>query len=750
MNRIMKYAAVSMYATVFLGLAVKQGYGRGGPEFSREADSMPASQRQVIDLGSAKVWTLSIDGGPDRPIVVPGGGWNSDIQSPGIQVLDDVKDYVTYKRKIAIPAGARGKVVLLKFGGVNYGAEIFLDGRKVGEHHGPMLPFSVDLTGAVTPGSEHRLEVKAYHRRHYIPAAGHYNFKDRNDRRAIVPVGWDFPASKDPKNQAEAKFLSGPWRGWSKHPYGITKYVRLEILPPIYIRDYFFRTSVKRDEFECDVWVRNGGKGNADLVLKGLLSSWNEKKWAYPSLPEIPFRIKAGETKKLRIGPVKWRLGRESLWWPNIPFREGYTAQLHWLNLSLWEGKSPVLARRFRFGFVEHSEGKYYYMVNGVRYTGFSDGTAEAQMSDYDGYSRTPAFLPPTKAGTGCPETWKRYMRLGFRMSRLHCSPPTDYMMKAADEVGFMLIPEAPIWGNYFSSFHPVYTLQAIRELGLLCRNHPSVARYSLANELRGPLDPWRPMIDAMTKTDPTRPLTFELHKQGHGKIEGVECGHAWKMEHYSRIGPVSGMIRGEGEFLWKINGFSMLPDYVIRMRMLDWAYMAPWSLLNYWPNFLEGTSFKTLAWRRIHRDRVDGIDGWGSPIVKAVQRAFHPYLLVDHGIRRLNHHYGAGWPKRVPTVHPGRFIKRKIEVFNNGLMGSNMELRWEARLDSSKGRKAAGGKQEFVVTPGFHTTRIIKFLCPRVGEGRKVYLLLSSLLEHKEVFREERIYFLVEKRKNL
>ena len=121
---------------------------------------------QEIDLASDTAWTLSADDRPARPIKVTAGGWNSDRQEPAIGV-DAVKDHVVYQRRIAIPAAAKGNAVKLLFGGCNYGAEVWLDERKVGEHHGPMTPFEVDLTGVAEPGRTHRLRVKAWHRVHY-------------------------------------------------------------------------------------------------------------------------------------------------------------------------------------------------------------------------------------------------------------------------------------------------------------------------------------------------------------------------------------------------------------------------------------------------------------------------------------------------------------------------------------------------------------------------------------------------------
>ena len=46
--------------------------------------------------------------------------------------------------------------------------------------------------------------------------------------------------------------------------------------------------------------------------------------------------------------------------------------------------------------------------------------------------------------------------------------------------------------------------------------------------------------------------------------------------------------------------------------------------------------SHEQHAWKANNApDRLDGFNGWESPIVRFVQRGLHPYLLVDHEILR-------------------------------------------------------------------------------------------------------------------
>jgi hypothetical protein len=721
-----------------------------------KAASPPASQViQEMDLASDTAWTLRCDDAPARPIKVPGGGWNSDQQSPRIQEMKDVKDYVLYERKIAMPAEAAGQVVKLRFGAVAHGCEVFLDSKKVGEHHGPQVPFEMDLTEAAAPGKEQALQVKAYHRRHY--------FKPGEIKTAEIAVGWDFPEGSDEASRKEAANWSN-WHGNSKVGYGIVRSITLAVLPAVHVQEIFVRPSVTKKQLSCDVWLRNATEKVRKLTLNAALSSWNKHDWRYPAIPTLEVAVPAHGTVKITLSPVAWELGSESWWWPNIPFSEDYFAQLHILNISINEGGRVWQKYPQRFGFVEHAEGPFYYMVNGVRVTGFSDGSAEGQVSFYDSYS-SPAWLPPTGPGTGAPESWRRYMRVGININRLHCSPPTKYMMEAADEVGFMLIPEAPIWGNFLSRYNPKYSPQTYHDMGRACRNHPCVARYSLANEVREDRNdawPWRAAIDDMREVDDIHPLTFELHAQGQGKVTGLKSGsHAWIMNHYSDINEKVGLgkgIRGMGEHFWVTGGMGQFAVGSRILRVNDWSCMAGWSWLNYWPNFLQGMSHDLHAWKRNnHADRKDGIDGWDSPIVKFVQRSLHPYLIQDVGILADNGSDVRGlkegkieWPYYLPMAGSGSRVERTVAIFNGGLSGDQLSFAWNCHWDKPDGPLALKGEEVALkIEPGFHATQKIAFTVPPAGvDERRLYLVMESRKDGQTVFREEGVYFDIAVRK--
>jgi hypothetical protein len=80
------------------------------------------------------------------------------VPFPIESALSGVKRAVTpaqrlwYRRTFSAPA-LSGKRLLLHFGAVDWQAEVFINGVKVGEHQGGYDPFTIDITSALKPGA---------------------------------------------------------------------------------------------------------------------------------------------------------------------------------------------------------------------------------------------------------------------------------------------------------------------------------------------------------------------------------------------------------------------------------------------------------------------------------------------------------------------------------------------------------------------------------------------------------------------
>jgi len=126
------------------------------------------------------------------------------LQVPGDWNTQDPKLYyyegsVWYRKTFDAPARGAGDRVFLHFGAVNYRADVYLNGRKLGVHEGGFTPFVFEVTGQLR-GHGNSLVVKVDNRRH----------------ADAVPT------------------LNTDWWNYG----GITRPVGLVVVPPVFVRDY--------------------------------------------------------------------------------------------------------------------------------------------------------------------------------------------------------------------------------------------------------------------------------------------------------------------------------------------------------------------------------------------------------------------------------------------------------------------------------------------------------------------------------
>lgn len=67
-----------------------------------------------------------------------------------------------YRRTFTIPDKWEGQRILLHFGAVDWETNIYVNGKKIGEHRGGYDPFSFDITEAMTKGSQQELIVGVF------------------------------------------------------------------------------------------------------------------------------------------------------------------------------------------------------------------------------------------------------------------------------------------------------------------------------------------------------------------------------------------------------------------------------------------------------------------------------------------------------------------------------------------------------------------------------------------------------------
>jgi beta-galactosidase/beta-glucuronidase len=91
----------------------------------------------INDLSSVKDW---------REIRAP-LSWNAQFAD-----LRDYRGVAWYLKTVDLQPIKPDQTVLLKFGAVDYFAEVFVNGQKAGEHEGGYLPFELDVGGLIKAG----------------------------------------------------------------------------------------------------------------------------------------------------------------------------------------------------------------------------------------------------------------------------------------------------------------------------------------------------------------------------------------------------------------------------------------------------------------------------------------------------------------------------------------------------------------------------------------------------------------------
>lgn len=176
-----------------------------------------------------------------------------------------------YRNDINIPSRSRREKVLLHFGAVDWQADVYVNGQKVGTHKGGYDPFSFDITQFLKRGSSQEVAVRV----------------------------WD-PTDEGP--QPRGKQVKNPRGIWYTPVTGIWQTVWLETVPETFISSTRQTPDIDRkrltvkakvENLQSNDWLRvtalDGGTKAAEVEVKGgeevSLSIKNPKLWS----PENPF-----------------------------------------------------------------------------------------------------------------------------------------------------------------------------------------------------------------------------------------------------------------------------------------------------------------------------------------------------------------------------------------------------------------------------------------------------------------------------
>lgn len=467
-----------------------------------------------------------------------------------------------YRCLFKVPAGTENDRLRLQFNGINYMAEVFINGHKLGNIEGAFIRGEFDITQYIDRTGENILAV------HILPP-----------KNPGIPHEQSMAAGQGLNGGALS--LDGPTfissMGWDWIPgirdrnIGIWQDVRLKAGGNVRIGDPLVITKMNLpDTTKATVEIRTTIKNTSGKPVSGNLTASFEK-----ASVSVPYSLAPHEEKEIRLDPKDYaalNIKKPRLWWPN-----GYgNPELYDLTLEATEGGRRSDTKKLRFGIREMS---YELMIAApgednmrVKYTPNHSKEPGKPVFDYvkrgrfDNENQLPAFaegadlsgiekLPGNdpvgpylvicvngerifcRGGNwGMDDGMKRssrerlepYVKLhreaGFNIIRNWTGESTEEVFyELCDEYGML------VWNDFWittdDTVEPLDTQLFMRnatDAVRRYRNHPSIAIWCPRNEGFAPADMEKLLPEMMAKEDPTR------HYHGQSRFLNMDSSGPW------------------------------------------------------------------------------------------------------------------------------------------------------------------------------------------------------------------------------
>ncbi|MGD0627898.1 MAG: LamG-like jellyroll fold domain-containing protein [Terracidiphilus sp.] len=304
-----------------------------------------------------------------------------------------------YRVEFKVPPQARGQRLTLTFEGVNYAAEVWLNGKKLGGFTGAFLRGKFDVTSLLAQGSENVLAVRVSPPPH--PGIAH---------EQSIKAG--------PGENGGIQVIDGPTfsatEGWDWIPgirdrnTGIWQDVTLTATGAVELGDLNVITTLpKADRSEADIEIEvpltNSSNAEIDGQVTASFDDVSVTKRVKLDPGETIARLEPEEFAQLKVQHPR-------LWWPN-----GYgKPALHTLKVSVAIGTVKSAERQIDFGMRELSYETSLFDAGGhlrrveVLPSRTHDGATPLIDETHDGIrqieDKTPNQLPP---GQSIPEYFR-------------------------------------------------------------------------------------------------------------------------------------------------------------------------------------------------------------------------------------------------------------------------------------------------------------------------------------------------------
>jgi len=352
---------------------------------------------------------------------------------------------VWYRRMFTVPANMKGQRVRLHFGGVDYQAWVWVNGKLVGSHIGGNVAFNFDITPFLRDG-QNELVVRA--------------FDDTGSGKQ--------PTGKQTHTVSEGCVYT--------RTTGIWQPVWLEAVGSSFVESFSVVPDPDRSRVLIEATV-NGVDKDLTLTVEAFAD---------------------GKSVGKDSAPATWRdnrlvvdLSQKTLWQVGKPF-------LYDLKFTLTRGKDKLDEVASYFGLRKVSIEGRAILINDQR-------VFQRTILDQGFY---PDGIWTAPSDEALKRDIELSMAAGFNGARLHQKVFEPRFLYWADKLGYLVWGEFPNWGYNYRPENYANVLNEWVEILERDRNHPAIIGWCPFNESPGAAGEIQRIVVKETKAiDPTRPV---------------------------------------------------------------------------------------------------------------------------------------------------------------------------------------------------------------------------------------------------
>lgn len=396
------------------------------------------------NLQTANLYEVSIDDSQ----------WSS-IQVPANWYLEgyDMSGVVWYKKHFMISSRFKNKRIRLNFGGIDYTADIWLNGHYIGFHEGYFQPFSFDVTESISFTDDNILTVKV---NSPLENAG----KDWSLHKRLIKGIFSHHDTRPGgawSNRAQEKNTGGIWSTVDLEIHDVARIGHIKVAPQV---NFEQQQATARIEMSIELTQDKSIATSAIFTLK----PYN---FHSPDIVIKQEKISLSSGKNKIIIPID--VNHPKLWWP---WDQG-KPNLYRLDVSLLLGDKMIDSTQTIFGFrdIQYDNNKKIWVINGKRI--FLRGTN---------------YIATQWLSEMSPEKFGRDISLmkeaNINAVRVHAHVTGQEFYRQCDEVGMLVWQDFPLQWGYSDNpkFHQEAKKQA-KDMVDVLYNHPSIFAWSLMNE---------------------------------------------------------------------------------------------------------------------------------------------------------------------------------------------------------------------------------------------------------------------------